>query len=106
MDRSARPGPPSSATRKVSRFPPTVTNRDTADSDARYRVIVHALTLCRAIAQEPRTRAELAELLGMHERSVRRIIDALVDAGVPIKQTRRANTGWPMEYSAPKNWHK
>ena len=65
--------------------------------------IRHALALCRLITDRPQTRAELAYDLSIHERTVRRLIDALRDSGADITQARRSENG-PMEYRLWSYW--
>lgn len=72
----------------------------------RYDSIGQALTICRALSKERLTRAELAARLDVHERTIRRLIDALRAAGVDVRQTRRGGLSGPMEYSVPKHWHR
>lgn len=65
----------------------------------RYAPIAHAVALCRILATGPHTRDELAVSLGMHERSVRRLIDALRASDVCIAQSRPAGRGEALQYS-------
>ena len=65
----------------------------------RYSVISSAVAICRLIADAPMTRAELGAHLGLHERTIRRIVDALRLAGVPITQARRGEGVSPLAYS-------
>lgn len=67
----------------------------------RYAGIVQALTLARLLTTAPwQTRAELAAALGVHERTIRRIIEALRAAGLAVEQRERGTSEWPtpMEY--------
>jgi predicted ArsR family transcriptional regulator len=61
-------------------------------SDDRYSVIPVAFQLLDLTARSWLTRAELAQTLDCHERTVRRILDALKTAGVVIHQRPRGNT--------------
>lgn len=58
----------------------------------RYSVIPVAFDLLDLTARSWRTRAELAETLDCHERTVRRILDALRSAGLTIHQRPRGTT--------------
>ena len=61
-------------------------------SDDRYSVIPVAFRLLDLTARSWLTRAELAQTLDCHERTVRRILDALKTAGVNIDQRPRGTT--------------
>lgn len=61
-------------------------------SDDRYSVIPVAFRLLDLTARSWLTRAELGEALDCHERTVRRILDALKTAGVVIHQRPRGKT--------------
>ena len=61
-------------------------------SDDRYSVIPVAFQLLDLTSRSWLTRAELAEALDCHERTVRRILDALKTAGVVIHQRPRGTT--------------
>ena len=58
-------------------------------SDDRYSVIPVAFRLLDLTSRSWLTRAELAQTLDCHERTVRRILDALKTAGVVIHQRPR-----------------
>jgi predicted ArsR family transcriptional regulator len=58
----------------------------------RYAVIPHAIAVVRQLRENWRTRYELAESLGLHERTIRRIVDALRAANVQIEQRARGAT--------------
>lgn len=71
-------------------------------SDDRYSVIPVAFRLLDLSSRSWLTRAELGEALDCHERTVRRILDALKTAGVVIHQRPRGTTT-ALEYrSAPR----
>ena len=61
-------------------------------SDDRYSVIPVAFQLLDLTSRSWLTRAELAQTLDCHERTVRRILDALKTAGVVIHQRLRGTT--------------
>ena len=61
-------------------------------SDDRYSVIPVAFRLLDLTSRSWLTRAELGEVLDCHERTVRRIFDALKTAGVNIDQRPRGTT--------------
>ena len=61
-------------------------------SDDRYSVIPVAFRLLDLTARSWLTRAELGAALECHERTVRRILDALKTAGVTIHQRLRGTT--------------
>ena len=61
-------------------------------TDDRYSVIPVAFRLLDLTARSWLTRAELAEALDCHERTVRRILDALKTAGAVIHQRPRGKT--------------
>ena len=63
-----------------------------AMSDDRYSVIAVAFRLLDLTARSWLTRAELGQALDCHERTVRRILDALKTAGVTIHQRPRGTT--------------
>ena len=63
-----------------------------AMSDDRYSVIPVAFRLLDLTSRSWLTRAELGEALDCHERTVRRIFDALKTAGVVIQQRPRGTT--------------
>ena len=63
-----------------------------AMSDDRYSVIPVAFRLLELTSRSWLTRAELGEALDCHERTVRRILDALRTAGVAIHQRPRGTT--------------
>lgn len=69
-------------------------------SETYYEIIPVAVDLLRRIARKPRTREELAADLGVHERTVRRIIEALTRSGLTIETTRRGSARGPVEYRA------
>lgn len=54
----------------------------------RYAGVTQAIRLVGLLRLTPRTRAELAARLGVHERTIRRLIDALRAGGVQIDQAR------------------
>ena len=58
----------------------------------RYSVIPVAFRLLDLTSRSWLTRAELGEALDCHERTVRRILDALKTAGVVIHQRPRGTT--------------
>ena len=58
----------------------------------RYSVILVAFRLLDLTARSWLTRSELGEVLDCHERTVRRIVDALKTAGVVIHQRPRGTT--------------
>ena len=58
----------------------------------RYSVIPVAFRLLDLTARSWLTRSELGEALDCHERTVRRILDALKTAGVVIHQRPRGKT--------------
>lgn len=71
-------------------------------SDGRYSVIPVAVQLLDLTARSWLTRAELAETLDCHERTVRRILDALRAGGIVIQQ-RLQGTTTALEYrSTPR----
>lgn len=59
------------------------------DDARRYRHLASALALLRATREAWCTRPELAERLGLGDRSVRRLIDVLRANGVAIRQRQR-----------------
>ena len=61
-------------------------------SDDRYSVIPVAFRLLELTARSWLTRAELGQALDCHERTVRRILDALKTAGVTIHKRPRGTT--------------
>ena len=61
-------------------------------TDDRYSVIPVAFRLLDLTARSWLTRSELGEALDCHERTVRRILDALKTAGVVIHQRPRGKT--------------
>lgn len=61
-------------------------------TDDRYSVIPVAFRLLDLTARSWLTRAELGQALDCHERTVRRILDALKTAGVVIHQRPRVTT--------------
>ena len=63
-----------------------------AMTDDRYSVIPVAFRLLDLTSRSWLTRAELGEALDCHERTVRRIFDALKTAGVVIHQRPRGTT--------------
>ena len=63
-----------------------------AMTDDRYSVIPVAFRLLDLTSRSWLTRAELGEALDCHERTVRRILDALKTAGVVIHQRPRGTT--------------
>ena len=71
-------------------------------SDDRYSVIAVAFRLLDLTARSWLTRAELGAALDCHERTVRRILDALRTAGAVIHQRPRG-TKTALEYrSTPR----
>ena len=73
-------------------MPPEVEEEVSAMTADRYSVIPVAFRLLDLTARSWLTRAELGEALDCHERTVRRILDALRTAGVTIDQRPRGNT--------------
>ena len=72
-------------------------------SDDRYSVIPVAFRLLELTARSWLTRAELGQALDCHERTVRRILDALKTAGVTIHKRPRGTTT-ALEYrSTPRH---
>lgn len=71
-------------------------------TDDRYSVIPVAFRLLDLTSRSWLTRSELAEMLDCHERTVRRILNALRSAGLTIHQRPRGTTT-ELEYrSAPR----
>ena len=71
-------------------------------SDDRYSVIPVAFRLLDLTARSWLTRAELGQALDCHERTVRRILDALKTAGVVIHQRPRGKTTALESRSTPR----
>ena len=71
-------------------------------SDDRYSVIPVAFRLLDLTSRSWLTRAELGEALDCHERTVRRILDALKTAGVVIHQRRGTNTALEYRSTTPR----
>lgn len=59
-----------------------------ADMPDRYAGVALAMRLVALIRRQARSRAELAEALGVHERTIRRLIEALRSGGIRISQAR------------------
>lgn len=61
--------------------------------ETRYGAVTQALALAARLAREPwQTRAELAAAMGVHERTILRMIDALRAAGLEVEQRERKGT--------------
>ena len=71
-------------------------------TDDRYSVIPVAFQLLDLTSRSWLTRAELAEALDCHERTVRRILDALKTAGVVIHQRRGTTTALEYRSTTPR----
>lgn len=54
----------------------------------RYAGVALAVRLVALIRRKARSRAELADLLNVHERTIRRLIEALRAGGITINQAR------------------
>jgi predicted DNA-binding transcriptional regulator YafY len=54
----------------------------------RYAGVALAVRLMALIRHQPKSRAELAATLSVHERTIRRLIDALRAGGITIDQAR------------------
>lgn len=68
----------------------------------RYAGITQALRILALISGRPHTREELAEDLGVHERTVRRLIEAIRAGGVDVVQRRSDGPISPLVYSVKR----
>lgn len=64
----------------------------TVRSPDRYAGVALAVRLIALIRRKAKSRAELAESLGVHERTIRRLIEALRAGGIQIDQAREASS--------------
>ncbi len=87
-------------TRRRPARPLTADTRGRRFNTFRLSELVHALVIVRALCHRPHTLAELAALLGLHHRSVRRYLQAIELVGIPLdshaarRRTRPVRLWW------------